>query len=175
MFPPLPKDIYQVELVNVESEQRPTFETRKNPVDAQNIETVLYFQFGLLEGEKEILNALGQPVGVNSLRGRNVWSNFIPTYIYEGKKGKNKLMRILEAFYKHELTAEEKQDLADPTKCKFAINQLVGKQIRVSVEPKASLSDATKIYDNITDWLKATKELEPLNEDEKVVVSKKSN
>nr|AKH47020.1 hypothetical protein [uncultured marine virus] len=149
-YPPLPKDVYQAELLDITSEQKPTFDT-KNLSEAEKIyETVMSFQFTLLNGQE----------GDQSLRCRNVWANFIPTYLYISKKsGKNKLYRIIESLIGHELSPQEEAELDQNF-----LNSLVGKQCRVSVEPKQS---GDRTFDNITDWLKSNGDLVGLNNEEK--------
>ena len=149
-YPPIPKDIYQAELLDIEAKERATYETRNNPEEAQDFEMTFNFQFTILKGQD----------GEKDLRCRNVWANFIPSYLYTGKNGKNKLWRIIEALYGRELTKEdtEKNISGD------FLNRLIGKQCRISVEPKVK---GDKTWDNITDWLKVKEELDPLTEEEK--------
>lgn len=153
-YPPLPKDVYQVQLLDVTSKQNPTYDTRNKSEAEKEYETIFSFQFVLLEGiqqatEKEV-----------SLRGRNVWANFVPSYLYcSAKNGKNKLYRITEAFLGRDLTQEDEMTMdAD------YLNALIGKQCRISVEPKTK---GDKTFDNITDWLKANSQLTPLTDEEK--------
>ena len=71
----LSEDIYQVELLDVNQAERPTYETRLMPKEQQKFDLVFNFDFVLLE---------------NELRGRRIWANFIPSYFYVSKKtGKN--------------------------------------------------------------------------------------
>jgi hypothetical protein len=149
-YPPLPKDIYQVELLDVGSQDRPTYATRNKPEAEREIETVLTFQFTLLDGKD----------GETNLRGRNVWANFIPTYLYIGKNGKNKLYRIIEALLKREIKPEEEAIGVTGEQ----LNKLIGHQCRISVEPKVS---GEKSFDNITDWYKSNTELNSLTVEEK--------
>ena len=79
-YTPLPDDMYQVELLDVTSEERPNYDTRALPPEQQVLETVLNFQFTVLED--------GQ-VDDKPLRGRNIFENFVPSYLYIGKNGKN--------------------------------------------------------------------------------------
>jgi hypothetical protein len=148
-YPPLPKDIYQAQILDVTAVKKPSYDTRNKPEAEQIMEVVLNFQFTLLEGKD----------GDNELRGRNVWANFVPTYLYIGKNGKNKLYRITEAVLGAELTLEEEAKMD-----KNYINGLIGKQVRISVEPSTK-GDNT--YDNITDWLKINNEMTPLTDEEK--------
>ena len=150
-YPPLPKNIYQVELLDINSERRPTYETRLKAEDEQKLETVLSFQFVLLEGKDD----------ETELRGRNVWANFIPCYFYEGRRGKNKLMKIVEAFTGIPI------DMKSPEIKSFKVKDLngyVGQQIRVSLEPQTK---GDKTYDTIVDYLIGGTDLEILTEEEK--------
>lgn len=143
-YEPLPKDVYQVQLVDIESKTGPTYDTRNKPEEEQEMETVLSFEYALLEGE---------------LRTRRVWANFVPTYLYiSSKNGKNKLYRIIEALIGQEITPE-----IEATMDTAFLNSLIGKQCRVSVEPKTKND---KTFNNITDWLKANAVLSPLTESE---------
>lgn len=156
-FPPLPKNIYQVELLDVNSEQRPTYDTKNKPDNEKEYETVLKFQFTLLFGrdESQTKNELKE------LRGRNIWENFAPCYFYVSKKnGENKTLRAVKALLGRELTQlEDAQGVSGEL-----LNSLIGKQCRLSVEP---VTKADKTYDNITDYLKIEGELTPLTEEEK--------
>lgn len=150
-YPPLPKDIYQVELLDVSSEEKVTYDTRNKPEVEQEKETVLSFQFTLLSGKD----------GEQNLRGRNVWLNFVPNYLYiSSKNGKNKTFRVIEALLSREITLEEEANGITGE----MLNQLIGKQCRVSVEPKKS---GDKTFDNITDLLKANDLFNALTIEEK--------
>ncbi len=149
-YPPLPKDIYQAELLDITSEERPTYDTRNKPETEQEKETVLSFQFTLLDGMD----------GEEKLRGRNVWANFVPTFLYIGKNGKNNLYRIIEALIGRELTQEEEVKGITGKR----LNTLINKQCRISVEPKQKND---KTYDVITDWLKANGDLDSLTDEER--------
>lgn len=156
VYPPIPKDIYQAELLDITSEKRPTYDTRNKPDDEQVIETVLSFQFTILKGRDE-----SQEKEENKdLRGRNIWANFVPASLYIGKKGKNKLYKIVEALLGRDLTLEE--DATGITG--KMLNELIGKQCRLSVEPQTK---GEKTYDVIADLLKANETLTPLTEEEK--------
>jgi hypothetical protein len=151
-FPPLPKDIYTSELLDISIQERPTYDTRLKPDSEKVFEKVFSFQFTLLEGRD----------GENELRGRNVWANFVPTYLYIGKNGKNDLYRIVEALHGQELSpAEEAEGLTGSM-----LNSLIGKQCRISVEPKKS-KDGSKTFDQIVDYLKANSQQTPLTAEEK--------
>lgn len=149
-YPPIPKNIYQAQIFDI------------NLADAKGKyakpgEKVFVFQFTLLEGTD----------GNNELRGRNIWHNFVPTYLYIGKNGKNDLYRIIEAVNKKELSFEE-----EATFDKHYINALIGKQLRISIEPVRS---GDKVYDNVVDYFAINSKLPELTaeEKEKSVVKKK--
>jgi len=143
-YPPLPEDMYQVELLDITSDWKPKY---KKPDET---ELKLSFQFTLLDGKDK---------DGESLRGRNIWRNFVPTYLYIGKKGKNVLYEILEALLGHELSPEEEATMDEEF-----LNGLVGKQCRVMVKNKKK-DDA--IYSNIDGFLNATKKLKALTDEEK--------
>jgi len=160
-YPPLPKNIYQCELLDINSEERPSYETKDEKKENQKIETVLNFQFTLLNGMDK-----GE-----TLRGRNVWANFIPTYFYISKKsGENKTLRIVQALLGRTLNQQEE---AEGLTGAF-MNKLVGKQCRLGVEPKKS---GDKTFDNITDYYAIETEMQYLTaeEKEKAKVKKKDD
>ncbi len=152
IYPPLPENIYQVELLDINSEKRPTYDTRFFPAEEQELETVFKFQYTLLAGkDKE-----------EELRGRNVWHNFVPATLYISAKGKNVLYRIVEALLGRELTQEEE---AEGISGEF-LNDLIGKQCRIGTKHKAS-KDGTKVFDNIDTYYAIEGELEKLTDEEK--------
>jgi len=155
VYPPIPKNVYPAELLDISSELRPTYGTRNKPSEEQKIETVLSFQFTLLEGQDK-----SQEGDLQNLRGRNVWINFVPTYLYIGRKGKNNLYRIIEALIGRELTREEEAVGFTGGK----LNGLISRQCRLSIEPKTK---DDKTYDNIVDFLSAGTLLNSLTEAEK--------
>ena len=141
-YPPIPKDIYQAQILDI------------NLVDAKGKyaepgDKNFAVQFTLLNGKD----------GENDLRGRSVWANFIPTFLYISKKGKNDLYNIIEAILKRELEPEE-----EATFNKDFMNDMIGKQIRIMIEPN-QVGDKT--YDNIANYLSITDELTPLTAEEK--------
>lgn len=151
IYSPLPEDIYTVELLDINSEERATYDTRNNPKMEQIMEKVLMFQFTLLEG-------LDKKEG-KDLRGRNLWENFVPAYLYEGRKGKNKLYQIIEALLGHDLTQEEEATLDQDM-----MNKLIGSQCRV-INKQVKKDD--KIWDRIVQYLPVDDEKESLNNEEK--------
>jgi hypothetical protein len=144
-YPPVPEDIYQVELLDITSKWA-------NKYKSEEKEKQFSFQFTILAGKDKD----GQ-----NLRGRNIWKNFVKTYLYEGPKGKNSLWQIIEAIIGHDLTREEEAKLDSDF-----LNSLIGKQCRVLIKNKTT-EKAT--YSNIENFLKANDKLEPLNEEEKEV------
>ncbi len=147
----LPENIYQVELLDVNLDRRPTYDTRLKPDSEKEYETVLNFQFTLLSG-----TANGK-----DLRGRNVWENFVPTYLYIGKKnGKNKLYNVVEGLLGRGLTmAEEAEGLTSDT-----INSLIGKQVRIGIKHNVK---GDKTYDRIEQYYPVEIPINSLTSDEK--------
>lgn len=142
-FDPIPADVYQVELLDISDKQAPTYN------DKTKMETVLSFQFVLLEGKD----------GEKDLRGRNIWRNFVPNYFYEGNKGKNTTMQIVEAILGRERTIEEIAWWGIEN-----WNDLLGKQLRVVIE---NTTKDKKTYSNIKTFMKKKGDLTPLTEEEK--------
>lgn len=149
-FEPLPENVYQVELFDINLESRPTFDTRNKPDEEKIFEKVLNFQFVLLTG----IDKDGK-----SLRGRSIWQNFVPTYLYIGKNGKNTLYQISEAVLRHQLTQEEEAYMDAEV-----INGYVGNQLRVVVKHKKS---GEKTYSNIESFLAVDELKTPLTSKEK--------
>lgn len=160
-FEPLPENIYQVELLDVNTEDRPTYDTRNKPDGEKIFEKVFNFQFTLLSGMDN-----GQ-----SLRGRNVWENFVPTYLYvSSKHGKNKLYEVIEGLLGRSLTAEEEANGISGKQ----INGLIGKQVRVGVKNKKKADG--KVFDNIEQYYPIETLINPLSfeEREKAQVKEKT-
>jgi hypothetical protein len=142
-YPPLPKNVYQVELLEI------NLNDAKGKY-AKPGEKNFAFQFTLLAGKNKEVD----------LRGRNVWNNFVPTSLYVGKNGKNSLWQIIEAFLGRDLTqAEEAEGLNSKM-----LNNFIGKQIKIFVDHKLS---GDKIYNNITSYMPAENQLEPLTAEER--------
>jgi len=148
---PLPENIYQVQLLDIDDEKRPTYDTRNKPDEEKEYETVLNFQFVLLAGkDKEGKDA----------RGRSLWANFIPTYLYISKKnGKNKLYQITEALLGRELTPEDEAKMDGAF-----LNGLIGNQCRVGTKNKTNDNGT---FTNIDVYYSADAELEKLSDEEK--------
>lgn len=150
-FKPLPQNIYQVELFDVNGEKKPTYDTRNKEDNEKVYETVFNFQFVLLAGKD----------GVDDLRGRSVWDNFVQAFLYIGSKnGKNKTYRIIEALLGRELTQQEE---AEGITGSF-INSLIGKQCRIMVENKTK---DDKTWNVITKYVAKEVDYPSLTSDEK--------
>jgi len=151
---PIPEDMYQVELLDIDSKVEETYNSKKarkeDPTLEVKKETILSFQFVLLDGmEKD-----------KSLRGRSIWANFIPTYLYiSSKNGKNKTYQIVEALLGHELSPEE-----EATMDGGFLNKLIGNQCRIVTINNAS---GDKTYTNIDRFLKATTVVNGLTDEER--------
>lgn len=143
-YPPIPENVYQVELLDITMAEKPKY---RKP---EELEKVLEFQFTLLNGKDKKEN----------LRGRNLWRNFVPTFLYISKKyGKNVLYQIVEAIDGQEMSPERESSL--DTK---EINALIGKQCRVVVKNKKG---DDKIWSNIEAFLPAESQLPSLTKEEK--------
>lgn len=148
-YPPLPENIYQVQILDVNAEQRPTYDTRSKTADEQILENVLKFQYTLLAGQD----------GEEKLRGRNVWDNFVKASLYIGKKGKCPLYQIIESCLKRQLTQEEEMTFESNK-----VNKLVGMQLRIGTKHKES---GGNIYDNVESYYPVESDLTPLTDEEK--------
>ena len=146
VYPPLPKNVYQVELLDI---------TLKDATGkfAKEGDKNFNFQFTLLSGLD----------GENDLRGRSVWASFVPTALYFGGKGKNELYQIVEAYLGRDLTQEEE---ANGLTGEF-LNSFIGKQIKVFIDHKPSKNDPSKIYNNITSYMPSEVPLNSLTAEEK--------
>lgn len=151
-YSPLPEDVYTVELLDVSAESRPTYDTRNAPDAEKTYETVLNFQFVLLDGDEN----------GKSLRGRSVWQNFVPSFLYiSSRHGKNKLYNIVEAFQGQ--TVSPQQEAEGITGA--YINSLIGKQCRIATTNK-TVGDKT--FTNIEKFLVAKGVTDGLTAQEKI-------
>ena len=151
VYPPLPKNVYQVELLDINLKDAKGKYAK--PGDKN-----FSFQFTLLEGKEED----------KELRGRNVWSNFVPTSLYLKKTGKNELYQIIEAMLKREITPEEEAKGLTGTD----LNSLIGKQVKVFID---HTKKDDKVYDNITSYMPINDEKTALNSEEKEDARVKTN
>ncbi len=144
-YPPIPSNIYQVELLDINLEEKPAY---KQP---DKIENVYSFQFVLLAGKDK---------DGSSLRGRNIWANFVPSYFYIGKNGKNNLYKIVEGLIGRELSQEEEANMSTDF-----INSLIGKQVRILVDNKPNKEG--KVYSRIENYLPIETDYPSLTAEEK--------
>jgi hypothetical protein len=146
--------VYAVELLDVNSKEVETYDSKKARLLDLNLapimETVLDFQFVLLEGRD----------GETDLRGRNIFQNFVPSYLYISAKGKNKLFQITEALQGESLS--QKQEAEGITGAE--INAFIGKQCRVGT---VNNTKGDKTYSNIDKFLFAKGEYDSLTVAEK--------
>ena len=153
-YKPFPEDVYAVELLDVNSKEVETYDSkqaRKTDLTLEPLmETVLDFQFVLLEGRD----------GETDLRGRNIFMNFVPSYLYISSKGKNKLFQITEALQGESLS--QKQEAEGITGAD--LNAFIGKQCRVGTVNKVN---GEKTYSNIDKFLIAKGDFDPLTTKEK--------
>lgn len=153
-YSPLPENIYQVQLVDIEVQEKPAY---KNPDQS---EKVLSFKFATLAGKDK---------DGNSLRGRLVWKNFVPLFLYVGKNGKNALYQITEALIGRDLTKEEEVSMGTRE-----LNALIGMQCRIVVKNKAGKDN--KVFNNIETLLPIEQKMVSLTNDEvKKLTEKKTS
>ena len=143
-FQPIPEDVYQVELFDITDRRVPQYK------DKTQTETILDFQFVLLEGIRQDLS---------KLRGISIPRNFVPNYFYEGKNGKNVTMQIAEAITGRQLSDEEYAMWGTT-----AWENCIGKQLRI-VTVNNTKDDKT--YSNIKTFLPIKNEMEGLTKDER--------
>jgi hypothetical protein len=145
VYPPIPENVYTCELLDIT-----TKETFKYQSTTEK-ENTLSFQFTLLDGKDK---------DGTLLRGRNIWRNNVPTYLYEGAKGKNLLYQIVENSLGRILTREEELMMDSSF-----LNSLIGKQCRIITKNKPDKKG--KIWNNIETYLAIENKLPSLTEEEK--------
>jgi len=149
VYLPLPEDVYTVQLLDITSKENATYDTRSFDDAHKVFETVLSFQFTVLDTRS---------IKGETVRGHNIWVNFVPTVLYIGKNGKNVLYKIVEALLGHELSPEEEAKL-DSDK----LNELIGGQCRIATE---HTKKGDKVYENVAKYLVAqVRELELSDEE----------
>lgn len=136
-FSSIPSDKYTTQIVDV------NLVTQKKYMSSED-EDVLNYKFVILDA-KEIEG------DENGTRGRFLWKR-VPLFIGGEKSWSNKLFRAVVG---RELTKEEKENF-DP-------ESVVGKQVDVFVEAKPSKDNST-VWNNITNFIKTTKQLEPVED-----------
>lgn len=138
-FPPVPDDIYQVELLDISVKQKPSYN------DKSVLEDLLSFQFTILD---------------EGHRGRNIWRDYVPLELYVSrKKGKNLLYQIIEAIIMRPLKPEEVEAMDSDF-----LNRLIGYQCRVIVKTKKG-DDGD--YNYIESFLPKKESMTKLTDDEK--------
>lgn len=156
-FPPVPEDIYQVEVYDIIALQKPAY---KKP---DVMETVLKFQFTILE-DGEFQDKEGK---TQKLRCRNIWRDYVPAALWSSKKnGKNVLWQIIEAVIMRELTPAE----VDSMDSEF-LNKIIGYQCRIVI--KNTKDDDGKVWNNIDSFLPKKGSLPSLTAEEREQVKVK--
>ena len=150
-FEPIPEDVYKVELLDIEEQTKPRYQK------PDEIENTFSFQCVLLHGRDK----KGE-----SLRGRNMWFNFVPNYLYIGSKGRNKLYNAIESLLGRELSPQEEAEFET-----IKLNKLIGKQCRIVVK---NTSKGEKTYSNIDRLLVIDEKAAPLTAEEKEKAKVKS-
>lgn len=145
-FDPIPADKYTVQISDVsEVEGLNTF--------SGELETLLNFEYTVLDDKTMETPVEGADPKVESLRGRRLWKRMRPV-INDGKKGKASwLYKMLVAI---EGKSKSQEDLAPMAENPDA---LIGQQLSVMVN-QAPGKDGT-IWNNILDFSKAEKKLTP--------------
>lgn len=158
----LPENIYQIELLDINIKSNETYDSKQGKTDKKEYEDILDFQYTLLAGKDK---------GGESLRGRNIWDNFIPTYLYiSTKNGKNKLYRIIESLLGRDITPDEE---AEGINSEF-LNSLIGRQMRISTK---NVRKGDKVFSKIDSYNRIDEELDALTDEEKekATVKKKND
>lgn len=145
-FEPLPKGVYQLELIDIELVEKDKYQ---KPGEKEN---VFEFTYGV--------------VNDGDFRARRHWENFIPTYLYIGKNGKNKLYQIIEAHVKDILSPEQEAKMDTQF-----INNLIGGQVQVAIGTKTK---GDKTYQVVESWLPANTSMTSLTVEEKEVKKKET-
>jgi len=142
VYPPMPEDMYQVELFDIDMDtvvDKKTAEKRE----------VMKFQFVVLDA--------------GEYRGRSIWRNYVPTYLWEVGNDKNALYQITKAMIQREMTPDEIHNFTSDK-----INMLVGFQCRVTTVNKTGTGlNADKTYTNIDKFLPKKEALPKLTAEEK--------
>ena len=151
-FEPLPENVYQVELLDVNLSENETYDSKQGKTEGKQFEKIFDFQYTVLAGKDKKGEVL---------RGRNIWDNFVPSYLYISKKnGKNKLYRIIESLLGRDINQEEEANGIDA----LFLNSLVGKQMRVATE---NIEKNQKVYTKIKTYYVADDLYDPLTNEEK--------
>ena len=135
---PIPEGMYQAKIKDINSEERPTYDTKTLPKEEHVMENVFSVEYELLNGEE----------AGKSLVGHSLYKNFVPGYFYISRKnGKNALYQVVESALARELSPEE-----EVTFEASKMNELIGKEVIIGV--KNTTKDGTT-YSNIEQLYKA--------------------
>lgn len=143
VYPPIPEDMYQVELFDI------SMEVVDDKNDAGAKQTILKFQFVVLDA--------------GEYRGRSIWRNFVPAYLWKADNSKNALYQITKAIIQRELNESEMENFDSDY-----INKLIGFQCRVTtVNKNGKGKNADTLYTNIDKFLPKKELLAGLTNEEK--------
>jgi len=143
VYPPIPEDMYQVELFDI------SMEVIDDKNDAGAKQTILKFQFVVLDA--------------GEYRGRSIWRNFVPVYLWKADNSKNALYQITKAIIQRELNESEMENFDSDY-----INKLIGFQCRVTtVNKNGKGKNVDAIYTNIDKFLPKKELLDGLTNEEK--------
>ena len=149
----LPAGSWTFELLDIAPEERPTYDTRTLPKEDQVMETVLNFDFAVLNYDENDAQ----------WRGYTRMVGFVPTYFYQGAKGKNKLWKICEALTGEDIVSAEGKGTE-------YLNSLIGKQLEGFVEHNTK---GEKTYANIVGFTKVRSTLKTLTDEEKAEIKER--
>jgi len=122
-FQPLKAGIYQAQLIDVNVELNPDY----------NDKSVMVKNFTFLFAVLEEPNV-----------GRWITYRFIPTTLYVGKKGKNKLYKLVEALLGSELTEDQIKKFDA-----YFVGNLTGEQILLGLNTKISGENTINVIDAV--------------------------
>lgn len=139
-FPPLPKDVYPFELIDIELVTEQGYQTEEM-VDK------LKFEFACLD---------------ESLYGRRLWQR--TTLKFVGGKKPSNLYVMLAEIIGRPFTSEELAHPENFLSSEF-LNSLIGKQLRIAVGQKVSESDPNKINNKIESYMPAKQQFPPFDKE----------
>jgi hypothetical protein len=137
---PLPKDVYQVELIDIESKMGKKFQS-------EEMEEKLSFTFAIIEN--------------TSFYGRKIWQNTNMKFS-TGKKS-TKLFEVVCALAEEEYTAKDCEN-PDFITADF-LNSFIGKQLRLSIGQQPGATDPTVIFNTIDAYLPVKEQLPAYSEE----------
>ncbi len=139
-FDLLPNDVYQVKITNLELlENEPVYASTE-------VEDKLNFEFTITEE--------GQ------YKGRKLWMKMRPIMSAGYSQGQPSwLYKLFCAVNQVTLRDEEAKAITAKN-----VNELVNKEVRVTVKQKPSKKDSSKVYNNITDFLPVKSIIAPIEQ-----------